>query len=376
MFIRNSFLHVLFFTSFIPELSPFRVESDIQLLVPILFCLYWVIFPKSIGFHKSFFPLFILAFASFLFHPWDLSSLAYLENILLPFVPLLYLGVFNKLKIDFFYSTIKSVVIVYFLVSILQVTLPSLYITLFENLLSEIRWEGLGSNRGINVLNVEPSHTALILIVLLVLMSKSGKSFHLGYYVMILLVLMLCSSAFSLFGFLLVFIQILKMYKAQILIPAIAIFMFVLPLFSSNRLSDFLEVARTSPIAILTDVSFVLRYNGILMGIVSSFYNAMGTWDFFFSQQLVNFYYSILDWDIYSPGNSLLIMEYSTRDSSGIGPLIARVGIISFFMFSLILRGMLKNSFYFVTVFILFITTFSFGAAPIWIASGLLTNEN
>jgi len=374
--IKNYFRRILFFTSFIPELSPIRVDADMQLLVPILFCIYYLFFPNRIRWQKNLLPLLILSVASFLFHPWSPDSFAYLENILLPFLPLLYLGVFNKLKIDFFYSTIKSVIIVYFLVSIFQVTFPSLYITIFKNLLFEIRWEGIGSDRGINVLNVEPSHTSLILIVLLVVMSKSAMSFHLAYYAMILVVQMLCGSAFSLFAFLLIFLQVMKMYKTQILIPAIAIFMLVFPLFASNRLSDLLEVAKTSPIAVITDVSFVLRYNGILMGIVSSFYYLMGTWDFFFSHQLVSFYYSLLDWDIYSPGNSSLIMEYSTRDTSGLGPLMARIGIISFFMFALFFRGLLRNSFLFAIVFLLFITTFSFGAAPIWIAFGILSNQN
>lgn len=237
---------------------------------------------KDINVNRSIIALLAISIVVLLFSFFSASEYTSLfKGFAFPYALLVYTFIHNTLNKDLIPS-IRVYIFIYLAVVFLQYFSPPTYVALFSEMVREIKITELGGVRGVSALTTEPSFTALILFVFIVLVrhTKIFQSALLSWGV----ILMLCFGIFTTkaitgvaFVGLFLLLEVVKRVELGKLVFVGAVFVFLSFLdLESYRGLNFMMTLLKSPEIILYESSFFYRVYYFTYGFMSLAFNPLG----------------------------------------------------------------------------------------------------
>jgi hypothetical protein len=277
---------ITYFFIFLPYLSMgLPLGTDVQLFAGIFASLYIVINLSKIKFSRT--AAFMLIF-SIIAIIWtistEMSSLLIIKTLSYPYALIIYVFVYNTLNENNI-KTVKTYAAVYLTVIVFQLMYPSLYVQIFSTLLRAINVPEIDGSRGVSALTTEPSFTAFILFIFLIILNYSvvfKKTPRKSIYSIGLFVGILLTKAVSGIIMLVVFlayevIKKISMAKTAVLL-IVVIFIILIEPFALNQYRgiSFIINAVLYPQQILYEGSLFVRVYALSSGFISLIYNPFG----------------------------------------------------------------------------------------------------
>lgn len=252
-------------------------------------------------------------------------------------------------------KVLTRVVGLYFAVLIFQITMPYYYLAVFKRFLSEVRWEP-GSVRGPNGLCVEPSMLGNMCVLFVV----SMYFFHREYWkthrtqvkfivIASALMLLISQSATGIvLAFIVGFLALLFSKKSFFLKVAVVAALVVAVIIGgllagagSSRGAQFVSSMAKNPAIVLQDPSFALRFVGLFLGIHGLPDAPLGTGELLLDSKLADKAWEGETMRTLWPQSDLraYIRDYVMERASGIGPMVMRMGFVSFVVFWILLAS-------------------------------------
>jgi hypothetical protein len=245
------------------------------------------------------------------------------------------------------------IVAIYLVVLLFQITFPYYYLSIFKHFLAEIRWEP-GSIRGPNGMCVEPSMLANMCVLFVV----SMYFFHREYwrehkkqvafvFAASAIMLLISQSATGVVLAMMVSFLALLFSKRSVLVKGIAVGAIVVAVIiggivasaGSSRGAEFVSSMAKNPAVIVQDPSFALRFVGLFLGLHSLPDVPLGTGELLLDYKLADKAWEGRTMTTLWPDRQLrqYVREYVMERSSGLGPMIQRMGVFSFAVFGVLL---------------------------------------
>ncbi len=267
------------------------LESDIQLFAGLLSFIYLAINFKDIQINTTTIFLAALSFVAVtisLFNKGDITVInanaefsSLFKVLIFPYALAVYLFIYNTLD-EKFTRFVVCFMYIYLFVVFLQYLFPSIYVSIFSNLVRTIKITEMGGIRGVSALTTEPSFTALVLFIfiLIVRFIDIFKNKLTAWFTILLLCFGIFTTkavtgfAFVALFFLLEAIQRIEIWK----ICSIGLLIFSLSFlnYEDYRGLNFLMTVIKSPELMLYESSLFYRVYYFTYGLVSLFYNPFG----------------------------------------------------------------------------------------------------
>lgn len=288
----RSLINITYFFIFFPYLTlGLPLDSDIQLYSGLFSFLYLMINIKDIKINNTvvfLVGLTVIATSISAFNDGRLSAIntnaefsSFYKVLVFPYALLIYLFIYNTLDERIIYN-LRYFIYAYLFVVFLQYLFPSAYVAIFSNMVRTIKITEMGGIRGVSALTTEPSFTALILF-LFILIVRFADIFK-NKFEAWLVILLLCFGIFTTkavtgFGFVALFFIFEAVKRLDIWkLCSIAVLVFLLSFVQVEdyRGLAFLGRLITSPELVLYESSLFYRVYYVVYGFVSLLFNPFG----------------------------------------------------------------------------------------------------
>lgn len=211
----------------------------------------------------------------------DSKFTSFYKVLVFPYALAIYAFVHNTLD-ERIVKNIRYFIYIYLFVVFLQYLFPSVYVAIFSNMVRTIKITEMGGIRGVSALTTEPSFTALILFVFILITRFTDifrNKLESWFVILLLCIGIFTTKAVTGFAFVALFLLFEAIQRVEIW-KLLFIFSIVFSLsfldFGEYRGLSFVIRAMTSPELILYESSLFYRVYFITYGFMSLFYNPFG----------------------------------------------------------------------------------------------------